>query len=233
MPLTTPASNRLLAALPASQYQRFLADCESVDLRVSEVLAEPGERTRHAWFPTRSSISLVATIAGRAGLEVGMIGNEGMLGTGLILGIDLSSLHAIVQGGGAALRITAAALRRHLAASPQLHGVLQRYVYVLIAQLAQTAACTRFHTVEARLARRLLMTQDRAQSDHFHVTQEFLAAMLGVRRVGVTKAAIALQDDKLIRYSRGDITVLDRDGLERSSCPCYRVDRTTYAKMMK
>jgi CRP-like cAMP-binding protein len=232
-PPTQSVANRLLAGLPARHHQSFLADCETVNLRAGEVLAEPGERLRQAWFPTRSSISLIAAINGHPGLEVGLIGYEGMLGINLTLGTDLSSLHAIVQGGGAALRIAAAALRQHLAASPPLRLVLQRYLHVVLAQIAQTAACTRFHTVDARLARRLLMSQDRAHSNQFHVTQEFLAAMLGVRRVGVTKAAIALQNDKLIRYSRGDITILDRDGLERSSCPCYAVDRATYAQMMK
>jgi CRP-like cAMP-binding protein len=227
------AANRLLASVPSKDRQGLLALGEPVELAFGDILARPGERIRYAHFPMQSSISLLATLNGRPGLEVGLIGNEGMLGITLILNIAVSPLYAVVQSRGIALRIDAAAFCRQLAANPALRGVLQRYLHVLIAQLAQTAACTRFHTVEARLARRLLMSQDRAQSNAFHVTQEFLAAMLGVRRVGVTKAAIDLQNDKLIRYSRGEITVLDRDRLELRSCPCYAADQATYAQAMK
>ena len=227
------AANRLLASLPGKDRQGLLALCEPVELAFGDRLARPGEPIHYAYFPTQSSISLLATINGHPGLEVGLIGNEGMLGIALILDIAVSPLHAVVQGQGTALRVDAEALCRQLAANPALRGVLQRYLHVHIAQLAQTAACTRFHAVEARLARRLLMTQDRAQSNTFHVTQEFLAAMLGVRRVGVTKAAITLQNDKLIRYSRGDITILDRNRLEQSSCSCYAADKASYERMMK
>ena len=226
-------ANRLLASLSGKDRQRVLALGEPVELAFGEILAKPGERICHAWFPMQSSISLLATTNGHPGIEVGLIGNEGMLGIDLILGTNLSSLQAIVQDGGAALRISAAALRRHLRASPPLQHVLQRYLHVLLAQIAQTAACTRFHTLDARLARRLLTAQDRAHSNRFHVTQEFLAAMLGVRRVGVTKAAIALQDDRLIRYSRGDITILDRARLELCSCSCYAADKAIYARTLK
>ena len=162
-----------------------------------------------------------------------MVGSEGMFGVSLMLGVDVSPLHALVQGAGQALRMNATRFRRQLASSLALRQGLNRYIYVLISQLAQTAACTRFHVVEARLARWLLMTRDRAGSDEFYLTQEFLSHMLGVRRVGVTKAASSLQKHKLISYSRGVISILDRNGLEAAACGCYLADKKTYDKIMK
>jgi CRP-like cAMP-binding protein len=147
--------------------------------------------------------------------------------------VDISPLHAVVQGPGLALRMDAAKFVNEIEQSPALQRVLKTYLYISMVQLAQTAACTHFHVVEARLSRWLLMTQDRAQSNQFHVTHEFLAYMLGVRRVGVTRAATSLHNQKLINYRRGDITILDRRGLKAASCKCYDMDNEIYERMMR
>lgn len=220
--------NRLIAALPRKERLHLVAGCEDAPLNLSEVLFEPGERIRHVHFPVSGFVSLLSPVDESTRLEVGLVGDEGMVGTPLALGVAVSPLQAFVQGAGRSLRMDAASFRRELAGSPALQLLLDRYLFVRMTQLAQAAGCTRFHLVEARLARWLLMTQDRAHSDNFHITHEFLAVMLGVRRAGVTKAASSLQKLRLIRYSRGNIAVLDRAGLKAASCACYRLDRETH-----
>ena len=226
------SGNRLIAALPPRDRARLLAECEVVELSASDVLFEPGAAMRHAYFPLTGFVSLMATIDQTMHLEVAQVGNEGMIGAQLALGITNTSLRSLVRGGGAALRMGAAAFRRELGRRAALKNLLDRYVGMRLVQLAQATGCTRFHVVEARLARWLLTTRDRAQSNDFHVTHETLAAMLGVRRAGVTKAATALQKHGLIRYHRGAMEILDRSGLGDASCACYRIERDAYRRLL-
>lgn len=224
--------NHLLEQLPSVDRERLLAISEPVQLKLSEVLYERDTLVRHVYFPVDGFVSLLTHVDAHPSLEVGMVGREGMLGVSLALGVPCTPLRAIVQGAGEALRIAAAPYLRELSRSPALQKSLGRYVHVLMAQLAASAACLRFHQIEPRLARWLLMTQDRAHSDRFHVTHDFLAYMLGVRRVGVTMAAGVLQERGLIAYHRGELVVLDRAGLEASACSCYATDRLGYAAVM-
>jgi len=222
------AENHLIARLPRQQRLDLLEHCEPIQLALESILCEPGERTRYVYFPTQSFVSLVSIVDQKPFLEVGMIGREGMLGIQLGLGVLTTPLRALVQGAGAAWRINARTFTRELGKNPPLRRILNLYTYVLMAQFAGAAACIRFHLIEQRLARWLLMTQDRAQSDRFYVTHEFLSYMLGVRRVGVTAAAGDLQHRGLIEYHRGDLQVLDRAGLEKASCSCYATDAAVY-----
>ena len=217
--------NSLLAALPRRDYRRVFAGLEPVTLSFGDVLYEPGDTIRHVYFPGASLVSLLTLADGHLALEVGLIGRDGMVGIPLVLGHSVSSVRARVQGTGTAMRMASATFRKEFRLSPPLQQELYRYTHTLMAQISQTAACNRFHVVETRLARWLLMTHDRVKSDRFRMTHEFLGHMLGVRRVGVTKAAQTLHNRGLIGYSRGDITELDRRGLEAAACECYEVVR--------
>jgi CRP-like cAMP-binding protein len=224
-------SNHLIELLPRKDRARFTAACEQVDLPLAQVLCEPGKPTKYVYFPIEGFISLIAVVKGSPGVEVGMVGREGMLGVQLALGVATAPLHGLVQGAGTAWRISTKDFKVELAASAVLQGELNRYLYVLMAQLAESTACVRFHQIGPRLARWLLMSQDRSQASTFDVTQEFLAYMLGVRRAGITTAAGLLQRQGLISYSRGQLTVLNRKGLERAACGCYAADQKTYAEL--
>jgi CRP-like cAMP-binding protein len=224
--------NRLLASLPRRECSRLLAASDSVELEYGVVLFEPEERIRDVYFPSDSFISLLIPVDGKNPLEVAMVGNEGMVGAPLIMGVDRSELLALVQGAGPAWRMNAKTFARELGASAVLRLTLQRYLQVRMAHFARAAACTRFHLIEGRLVRWLLMTQDRAHHNEFHATHEVLASMLGVRRVGVTRAANALQQRKLIRYHRGEVTILNRAAMEAASCGCYRADLDAYENLL-
>lgn len=219
------AANSLLAALPRKDYLHLLPSLEPVTLRFGEVLYESGQPIRHVYFPNDSLVSLLAPVDDRLALEVSLVGNEGMVGIPLALGIGITAVRALVQDGGTAMRMETARFRHEFPRSAPLQRELHRYTHALMTEVTQTAACNRFHVVEARLARRLLMTRDRLHSDRFRITQEFLAHMLGVRRVGITKAAHALKKRKLIDYSRGNIMIIDARGLEAASCSCYEMVR--------
>lgn len=221
--------NQLVARLPRQDRLRLISLCTPVEIFLGDVLGEPGDPTRNVYFPIDGFISLVTLLDGHQSLEVGMVGREGMVGVELAFGFSRSPVRMLVQGSGTAWRLGAAALRSQMEGSAALRRVIQSYIFALMLQLTTTAACLRFHLIGARLARWLLMTQDRAQSEHFDVTHEFLSFMLGARRVGVTKAAIVLQRQGLILYRRGHLTVLDRAGLEAAACSCYATDLGSYA----
>jgi CRP-like cAMP-binding protein len=215
------AANGLLAALPRQDYQRLLAELELVPLAYGEVMYQPGERIRHVYFPNDAIVSLLTVVQGKA-LEVGLVGREGMVGIPVALGAELALVRAVVQGTGSALRMKAAIFHEALERCVPLQREVQRYAYSKLVEARQRAACNRFHDIEERLARWLLMTHDRVRADRLHVTHEFLADMLGVRRSGVTQAASDLQRRRLIDYRRGDVRILDRKGLEAAACGCYR-----------
>jgi CRP-like cAMP-binding protein len=226
-----PATNRLLEGLPSKLRNHLLAACELVNLEFGTILCEAERPFKYVYFPITAFISLLTVVEGHQPLEMGLIGNEGMLGSTLSLGIPTAPMRALVQGSGKALRISAVQLRRELHAAPALVSQLNRYVYVLLEQLAKTAACIHFHETEPRLARWLLMTHDRTRTDRLHLTHEFLADMLGVRRSSITIAAGVLQAKHIIHYTRGEITILNRKGLEAAACECYRMVKRDYEQV--
>ena len=225
-------TNHLIDGLSREDRNILLGAGEVVQLQFKQVLCEPRETFRYAFFPLTSFISLATTLHGHQPLEMNLIGSEGMLGATLVLGIRSAPLLGVVQGTGTALRVSAAQLERQFRRSPPLLKMLSRYQYVLMSQLSTSAACAHFHQLEARLVRCLLMAHDRAHADKFYLTHEYLAATLGVRRSGVTVAAGVLQRKMLIRYIRGEISILDRAGLEDACCECYSVTSETYARLL-
>lgn len=232
MPQTTtrskPLANRLLATLPRKEYQQLLTKLEQTNLSFGSSVYEPGEIIRYVYFPTSGIISLLATEGNGSNLEVGIVGREGMVGVPVFMGVKTSRNRAVVQGAGAALKMKATDFRKECNNGSSLPHLLQRYTHSLLTQISQSAVCNRFHPIDARLARWLLMTSDRMGSEKFPVTQEFLSNMLGVRREGVNKAAGSLQRQELISYSRGTLTILKRAGLEVVACRCYRIIKEEY-----
>lgn len=225
-------ANRLLAALPAESRALFLEHCELVDLNRQDVLTLAGQTTDYAYFPIDSFIASILKLEDASDVQFGLTGNEGMVNVSLVLGISVASTTSVVQGAGRAYRISQYELQEQLKSTPGLRDVLHNYVALRMDQLAQNMACASCHSVEQRLARWLLMAQDRAHSSELLLTHEVLAFMLGVRRESVTQAASSLQKQALISYSRGDIMLLDEPGLKAVACECYQTNLTIYERAM-
>lgn len=220
-------ANRLLERLPRKARERLIGAAEPVQMSLRQVITDHGDELDHVYFPTAGFISEVVP-SDHGHLEVALVGNEGMFGLPVAFGIARSNVRAIVQGAGPALRIRSRAFRDQFDEDPSLREEVGRYAYLAMGNLARNAVCSRFHVLEQRMARWLLMSADRAHSSTFPITHAFLASMLGVRRVGVTNAARSLQERRLIRYTRGQMTILDREGLEQVACSCYRSGLDTY-----
>jgi CRP-like cAMP-binding protein len=227
-----PRANHLIESLPRADRRRLLKICDVVELGLAEILFERDTRTKYVYFPTGSVISLLTPIEDRPVLEVSMVGSEGMLGTQMTLGIGTTVFRARVQIPGSAWRAAAVPFRRELMRSIALQRSVNRYLHVTIVQLAAAARCIRIHDIGERLARWLLMAHDRTHTDTFDVTHAFIASMLGVRRVSITLAAVALQRGGLIEYAHGTLTVLNRQALESVACDCYATDQNTYARFL-
>lgn len=226
------ATNGLIDRLPETQREHFLAQCTWVQLRFADALYESDTPITQVYFPLTGFISRVIAVESSEPLEAGLIGNEGMLGATLALGVKTAPFQSVVHGSGVALTMSAAQFRKQLKASAELRKILDEYLFVLIEQLAQNSACNSYHEVRPRLARWLLMTHDRIDGDSLRLTHAFLAGVLGVRRSAVTIAAGQLQARNLISYSRGRIRILSRSGLEAESCECYAATVSAYARRL-
>jgi CRP-like cAMP-binding protein len=224
--------NRLLAALPDAEWQRWLPKLELVEMPLGEVLYESGGTLSHVYFPTTAIVSLLYVMENGASAEIAVVGNEGLVGVSLFMGGESTPSRAVVQSAGQGIRLEARSMKNEFnRAGPTLH-LLLRYTQALITQMAQTAVCNRHHSVDQQLCRWLLLSLDRLEGDELVMTQELIANMLGVRREGVTEAALSLQQAGLIRYVRGHITVLSRAGLEKRTCECYAVVKKEYGRLL-
>jgi len=222
--------NRVLAGLPRKDYRKLLPILERVKLTFGQVLYESQARIRYVYFPIDCFVSMLTGVDGGRSAEVGLIGSEGMIGLPVALGIAVSPFRAVVQGGGSAMRMKIADFRREFSESVALRKELFLFTHLLMIQIAQTAACNRFHRVSQRMARWILMTSDRIHSNDFRITQEFLALMLGVRRVGISIAASDLRERKLMAYRRGNFTILNHRGLVAAACGCYKFVKDVYSR---
>jgi len=227
----TGPGNRLFAALPAPDQKRWLSQLEPVELRLGQVLYESGDTLGHVYFPTTAIVSLLYVMESGASAEIAVVGNEGVVGISLFMGGESTTSRAVVQSAGAAYRLTAQTIKEEFNRDPVLH-LLLRYTQALITQMSQTAVCNRLHSLDQQLCRWLLLSLDRLQGNELVMTQELIANMLGVRRQGVTEAARKLQEADLIRYTRGRIAVLDRQGLEARSCECYAAVKKEYERLL-
>ncbi len=225
-----PIQNHLLAALPGKDFERLLPHLETVRLPFMEVLYESGDAIEHVYFPNEGLISLSVVMEDETPREVALIGNEGMLGTAVVLGMNATPIRALIQMPGHAMRMKAEALRDELKRGGTLQDLLQRYTHALFTQVSQSAACVSSHEVNKRLSRLLLLTHDGAERDEFEMKHEFMAMILGVTRSVVTRAAGSLQHEKMIHYTRGQVTILDRRGLEATACECYEAVKEEYER---
>ncbi len=231
-PIALPATNRLIDSLPIKEKNHLIGQCDVVVWEFGEVLCLANEKITHIYFPISGFASLLVVVDSDHPLEVGLVGNEGMMGVNIVLGVETAYSQYIVQGAGTALSIPVNKFRKLLVNSPVLLTVLKHYIAVLLQQVTLAGVCLHFHTIESRLARSLLMTQDRSHKNEFYLTHAFLAQMLGVRRSGVSLAAQSLQRHHLIDYARGNIRVVDRAGLEKASCRCYLAMNDAYKQIL-
>ena len=227
-----PRSNRLLAALPGEEWDRWADQLEFVPLKLGQVIYESGRPQSHVYFPTTAIVSLLYVLEDGASAEIAVVGYEGVVGVSLFMGGETTPSRAVVQSAGGAFRLRAAAIKVEFNRYGVGMHLLLRYTQALLTQMAQTAVCNRHHLLEQQLCRWLLLSLDRIAGEQLVMTQELIANMLGVRREGVTEAALNLQKLGLIDYARGHITVLDRAGLEQRSCECYGVVKQEYDRLL-